>query len=202
MKYSNLVLQPRKLSYSRHEISDGDASTAGINYKVHMQVRRMMSEGRIRHRRNKHATANGTTISTSNEVPILPATITHGKRVTGSAKVNFDYVLFTFVYICIFSILFTPNFFPKVLQDDNIRNQLKESRSNAGLNEDDDDFISFSTKRPFKPGDMEDSMVHGKWMLRKQSKYFDRILILRSFTNFRSFNNSTHSFFGRTLKCN
>ena len=132
--------QPRKLSYSRHEISDGDTSTAGINYKVHMQVRRMMSEGRIRHRRNKHSAPNGT----AKEVPILPATITHGKRVTGSAK---------------------------VLQDDNIRHQLKESRSNAEMtNSDEEEYISFSTKRPFKPGDMEDYSVHGSWMLRKQSK--------------------------------
>ena len=107
-----------------------------------MQVRRMMSEGRIRHRRNKHMAPNGT----AKEVPILPATITHGKRVTGSAK---------------------------VLQDDNIRHQLKESRSNAEMNNsDEDEYISFSTKRPFKPGDMEDyTPVHGDWMLRKQSKY-------------------------------
>merc|ERR1712156_91099 len=38
--------QPRKLSYSRHAIDEGDVPSGvnpGVNYKVHMQVRRMMS---------------------------------------------------------------------------------------------------------------------------------------------------------------
>ena len=106
-----------------------------------MQVRRMMSEGRIR-RRNKQ-TANGTSRQhNAEEVPTLPATITHGKRVTGSAK---------------------------VLQDDKIRLNRSNTELDEGM-EGEDEFISFSTKRPFKPGDIEMDGPSVPWMFKKHSK--------------------------------
>ena len=47
-------LQPRRLSYSRHEIKDEDTNNVHPNnYKVHMQVRRMMSENKNLRKRNK-----------------------------------------------------------------------------------------------------------------------------------------------------
>jgi len=132
--------KPRKFSYSRHTIVDGDNSSAGNNYKLHMQVRRMMSDGRIRRRTKagQAAGANGTVgRNHAEEVPTMPATIKHGKRVTGSAK---------------------------VLQDDKIRK--------ANVDEDqegEDEFISFSTKRPFKPGDIEMDGPSVPWMFKKHS---------------------------------
>ena len=49
-----LSLQPRRLSYSRHEIKDEDTNNVQPNnYKVHMQVRRMMSENKDLRNRNK-----------------------------------------------------------------------------------------------------------------------------------------------------
>lgn len=107
-----------------------------------MQVRRMMSEGRIR-RRTKPGGANGTvttrTRNDAEEVPTLPATIKHGKRVTGSAK---------------------------VLQDDKIRKANNVDEEDGG----EDEFISFSTKRPFKPGDIEMDEPSVPWMFKKHSK--------------------------------
>ena len=105
-----------------------------------MQVRRMMSDGRIRRRTKagQAAGANGTVgRNHAEEVPTMPATIKHGKRVTGSAK---------------------------VLQDDKIRK--------ANVDEDqegEDEFISFSTKRPFKPGDIEMDGPSVPWMFKKHS---------------------------------
>ena len=113
---------------------------------MHMQVRRMMSEGRIR-RRNKHGNgqaANGTSRMNS-DVPALPATITHGKRVTGSAK---------------------------VLQDDKIRHYKSNTELDHPLEDGEDEFISFSTKRPFKPGDIEMDGPSVPWMFKKHSKTF------------------------------
>ena len=49
-----ISLQPRRLSYSRHEIKDEDTNNVQPNnYKVHMQVRRMMSENKDLRNRNK-----------------------------------------------------------------------------------------------------------------------------------------------------
>ena len=45
-------LQPRRLSYSRHAIKDEDTQTTN-NYKVHVQVRRMMSENKNLRKRNR-----------------------------------------------------------------------------------------------------------------------------------------------------
>ena len=100
----------------------------------------MMSDGRIRRRTKagQAAGANGTVgRNHAEEVPTMPATIKHGKRVTGSAK---------------------------VLQDDKIRK--------ANVDEDqegEDEFISFSTKRPFKPGDIEMDGPSVPWMFKKHS---------------------------------
>jgi hypothetical protein len=50
------------LSYSRHAVDDKHIELGHpINYKVHMQVRRMVSENRLRRRKHHHHnnTANG-----------------------------------------------------------------------------------------------------------------------------------------------
>ncbi len=54
--------QPRRLSYSRHAVDDKHIELGHpINYKVHMQVRRMVSENRLRRRKHHHNNpANGT----------------------------------------------------------------------------------------------------------------------------------------------
>jgi len=40
------------LSYSRHAVNDRDLSTQ-VNYKMHMNIRRMMGEHKHRHKRSK-----------------------------------------------------------------------------------------------------------------------------------------------------
>lgn len=78
--------RPRKLSYSRHAIRDDDAPMGhDVNYKMHMHVRRMVSENRDLRRRNK--TTNQT--SAGNDVPKVAA-IQPGKRVTGASKILQD----------------------------------------------------------------------------------------------------------------
>ena len=81
----------------------------------------------------------------NSDVPALPATITHGKRVTGSAK---------------------------VLQDDKIRHYKSNTELDHSLEDGEDEFISFSTKRPFKPGDIEMDGPSVPWMFKKHSKTF------------------------------
>ena len=57
-----MLFQPRRLSYSRHAVDDKHIELGHpINYKVHMQVRRMVSENRLRRRKHHHHnnTANG-----------------------------------------------------------------------------------------------------------------------------------------------
>lgn len=84
MLSENLFLprnRPRKLSYSRHSISE-PPSGHDVNYKVHMQVRRMMSENKNLRRRAKNK-------AEANEVPMV-ATIHPGNRVTGASKVLQD----------------------------------------------------------------------------------------------------------------
>ena len=47
------------MSYSRHAVKDEDlAMNHDVNYKVHMQVRRMMSENKAVRRRNRLRKAN------------------------------------------------------------------------------------------------------------------------------------------------
>ena len=42
------------MSYSRHAVNEADLGMAGdVNYKMHMQVRRMVSEGRNLRRRKR-----------------------------------------------------------------------------------------------------------------------------------------------------
>lgn len=48
-----LFIQHRRLSYSRHAVNDRDLSTQ-VNYKMHMNIRRMMGEHKHRsHKRSK-----------------------------------------------------------------------------------------------------------------------------------------------------
>lgn len=50
--YIMLIIQHRRLSYSRHAVNDRDLSTQ-VNYKMHMNIRRMMGEHKHRHKRSK-----------------------------------------------------------------------------------------------------------------------------------------------------
>ena len=46
--------QPRRMSYSRHAVNEADLGMGtDVNYKMHMQVRRMVSEGRNLRRRKR-----------------------------------------------------------------------------------------------------------------------------------------------------
>ncbi|XP_076684769.1 na[+]/H[+] hydrogen exchanger 2 isoform X2 [Andrena cerasifolii] len=51
-------LQHRRLSYSRHAVNDRDLSTQ-VNYKMHMNIRRMMGEHKHRHKRSKKLLKDG-----------------------------------------------------------------------------------------------------------------------------------------------
>ncbi|XP_011334666.1 probable Na(+)/H(+) antiporter nhx-9 isoform X2 [Ooceraea biroi] len=48
----------RRLSYSRHAVNDRDLSTQ-VNYKMHMNIRRMMGEHKHRHKRSKKLVKDG-----------------------------------------------------------------------------------------------------------------------------------------------
>lgn len=50
--YFSSYIQHRRLSYSRHAVNDRDLSTQ-VNYKMHMNIRRMMGEHKHRHKRSK-----------------------------------------------------------------------------------------------------------------------------------------------------
>lgn len=50
--YIILIIQHRRLSYSRHAVNDRDLSTQ-VNYRMHMNIRRMMGEHKHRHKRSK-----------------------------------------------------------------------------------------------------------------------------------------------------
>ncbi|XP_057328287.1 sodium/hydrogen exchanger 3 isoform X2 [Microplitis mediator] len=52
------VFQHRRLSYSRHAVNDRDLSTQ-VNYKMHMNIRRMMGEHKHRHKRSKKIIKEG-----------------------------------------------------------------------------------------------------------------------------------------------
>jgi len=75
--------QPRKLSYSRHAIDEGTLPS-DVNHKVHMQVRRMMSENKNLRRRQKN---RGTEQAV--DVPKM-ASVNPGTRITGASKVLQD----------------------------------------------------------------------------------------------------------------
>ncbi|XP_015175172.1 PREDICTED: sodium/hydrogen exchanger 3 isoform X4 [Polistes dominula] len=53
-----LPSQHRRLSYSRHAVNDRDLSTQ-VNYKMHMNIRRMMGEHKHRHKRSKKLLKDG-----------------------------------------------------------------------------------------------------------------------------------------------
>ncbi|XP_014600953.1 PREDICTED: sodium/hydrogen exchanger 3 isoform X3 [Polistes canadensis] len=53
-----LPSQHRRLSYSRHAVNDRDLSTQ-VNYKMHMNIRRMMGEHKHRHKRSKKFLKDG-----------------------------------------------------------------------------------------------------------------------------------------------
>lgn len=50
--YSFVIPQHRRLSYSRHAVNDRDLSTQPVNYRMHMNIRRMVGE-RKHHKRSK-----------------------------------------------------------------------------------------------------------------------------------------------------
>jgi len=142
--------QPRKLSYSRHAIDDGDAepvgNNTGVNYKVHMQVRRMMSENKDLRRRGQKNKIN---LEQSADIPMM-ATIRPGTRTTGASK---------------------------ILLDDHVHEALKnksdDGRKHAQTNfyvsdEDDDEeqYVSYSS-RPMKTQKID--TVPSPWMLNKTS---------------------------------
>lgn len=52
LQHGTKLLQHRRLSYSRHAVNDRDLSTQ-VNYKMHMNIRRMMGEHKHRHKRSK-----------------------------------------------------------------------------------------------------------------------------------------------------
>ncbi|CAK9832451.1 Sodium/hydrogen exchanger 3 [Anthophora retusa] len=57
-KRGTKLLQHRRLSYSRHAVNDRDLSTQ-VNYKMHMNIRRMMGEHKHRHKRSKKLLKDG-----------------------------------------------------------------------------------------------------------------------------------------------
>ena len=48
-----MCLQHRRLSYSRHAVNDRDLSTQPVNYRMHMNIRRMVGERKHHHKRSK-----------------------------------------------------------------------------------------------------------------------------------------------------
>ncbi|XP_077273016.1 na[+]/H[+] hydrogen exchanger 2 isoform X3 [Temnothorax americanus] len=57
-KRSSSIKHHRRLSYSRHAVNDRDLSTQ-VNYKMHMNIRRMMGEHKHRHKRSKKLLKDG-----------------------------------------------------------------------------------------------------------------------------------------------
>ncbi|XP_060818789.1 sodium/hydrogen exchanger 3 isoform X1 [Bombus pascuorum] len=57
-RHGTKLLQHRRLSYSRHAVNDRDLSTQ-VNYKMHMNIRRMMGEHKHRHKRSKKLLKDG-----------------------------------------------------------------------------------------------------------------------------------------------
>ncbi|XP_014474637.1 PREDICTED: probable Na(+)/H(+) antiporter nhx-9 isoform X2 [Dinoponera quadriceps] len=56
--YKRVGEKHRRLSYSRHAVNDRDLSTQ-VNYKMHMNIRRMMGEHKHRHKRSKKLLKDG-----------------------------------------------------------------------------------------------------------------------------------------------
>jgi len=139
--------QPRKLSYSRHTIDDGGVPSggtgSGINYKVHMQVRRMMSENKNLRRRQKNKGSEQAV-----DCPQM-ASFNPGTRVTGASKVLQD------------------DHVHEALQ--NKRDDKTNAQANFYVSDEDDDeeqFISLSS-RPMNS--RNDRNVPSPWMLSKTS---------------------------------
>ena len=42
--YISVIPKHRRLSYSRHAVNDRDLSTQPVNYRMHMNIRRMVGE--------------------------------------------------------------------------------------------------------------------------------------------------------------
>ncbi|XP_071572768.1 sodium/hydrogen exchanger 3 isoform X3 [Temnothorax nylanderi] len=57
-KRSSSIKHHRRLSYSRHAVNDRDLSTQ-VNYKMHMNIRRMVGEHKHRHKRSKKLLKDG-----------------------------------------------------------------------------------------------------------------------------------------------
>lgn len=49
----------RRLSYSRHAVNDRDLSTQPVNYRMHMNIRRMVGERKHHHKRSKRLGKDG-----------------------------------------------------------------------------------------------------------------------------------------------
>jgi sodium/hydrogen exchanger-like protein 3 len=60
-----LFLKHRRLSYSRHAVNDRDLSTQPVNYRMHMNIRRMVGERKHHHKRSKKLgkVSNGVTFT-------------------------------------------------------------------------------------------------------------------------------------------
>jgi len=137
--------QPRKLSYSRHAIDEGSEVPVnpGVNYKVHMQVRRMMSENKNMRRRQKNRSTEQAV-----DVPNV-SKVNPGARITGASKVLQD------------------DHVHEALQnksDDNTSAQANFYVSDE--DEDDEQFLSLSS-RPMKSKKVES--MPSPWMLSKTS---------------------------------
>lgn len=52
INFTEIRFQHRRLSYSRHAVNDRDLSTQ-VNYKMHMNIRRLVGERRHHHRKSK-----------------------------------------------------------------------------------------------------------------------------------------------------
>ncbi|XP_023710999.1 sodium/hydrogen exchanger 3 isoform X3 [Cryptotermes secundus] len=53
------VREHRRLSYSRHAVNDRDLSTQPVNYRMHMNIRRMVGERKHHHKRSKRLGKDG-----------------------------------------------------------------------------------------------------------------------------------------------
>jgi len=80
--------RPRRMSYSRHAVNEADLGIQGgdVSYKMHMQVRRMVSEGRNLRRRKR--TQELAAYDELNEFDGLDknGNLPKGIRVTGESK--------------------------------------------------------------------------------------------------------------------
>ena len=69
--YIFVIPKHRRLSYSRHAVNDRDLSTQPVNYRMHMNIRRMVGE-RKHHKRSKRLgkVSNGVTFTSINTLQL------------------------------------------------------------------------------------------------------------------------------------